>query len=303
MSAPGPELWKMNAFTDRPFSGNPCGVVLDADALDAEQMQRLAPELNSVSETVFVCRAQVPEADLRLRYFTATTEVDLCGHATISALFALAAAGRLAPGAHARGLRAQTPVGVLTLGVRFDGARLERASMTQLPPRFAPGPGRALAAQVLGLDPAQIRADLTIGCCSTGIWSCYVPLVDLQALAAVRVARERIAELGPGDLELAGVYPYVITGRTDGGRRVHTRGRFFSPPRYGIAEDPVTGTAAGALGAQLIEHRVLDAEGVLEARQGVEMGRPGAVRVRRAADGCMRIDGQAVPVFRGHLAV
>ena len=89
------EVWRMNAFTDQPFSGNPAGVVLDGDSLSDHQMQLIAPQLNNISETVYVCGSSEPTADLKLRYFTSTTEVDLCGHATISALFALAASGRL----------------------------------------------------------------------------------------------------------------------------------------------------------------------------------------------------------------
>ena len=74
-----------------------------------------------------------------------------------------------------------------------------------------------------------------------------------------------------------------------------------SPPKFGIFEDPVTGTASGALGAYLMAQERLGEDEQLLAHQGVEMGRPGRVRVQRNANGRMSISGQATPVFRGHL--
>ncbi len=121
----------MNAFTDKPFTGNPAGVVLDADTLTDQQMQLIAPQLNSISETVFISAASNPSADLSLRYFTSTTEVNLCGHATISALFALSASGRLNGANERRMLRAETQAGILGLGIEFTDGKLTRAFMTQ----------------------------------------------------------------------------------------------------------------------------------------------------------------------------
>jgi PhzF family phenazine biosynthesis protein len=80
------DVWRVNAFTTTRFTGNPAGVVPDADGLTDEMMLAIAGELNDISETVFICRPDAADADVRLRYFTTTTEVDLCGHATISAL-------------------------------------------------------------------------------------------------------------------------------------------------------------------------------------------------------------------------
>ena len=83
------EVWRVNAFTDKPFTGNPAGVVPEADGLSEALMQAIAAEVNDISETVFICRPEVEDADVQLRYFTSTTEVDLCGYATIAALFTL----------------------------------------------------------------------------------------------------------------------------------------------------------------------------------------------------------------------
>ena len=124
---------------------------------------------------------------------------------------------------------------------------------------------------------------------------CYVPLADLAALAAVRIRPDLIQALWPGNDELCGVYAFAFR---DGGA---TQGRFFSPPQFGIFEDPVTGTACGGLAAYLMDRGRLEPDAELIAHQGVEMGRPGQVRVRRNDNGRMAISGQAAPVFRGRL--
>ncbi len=289
------EIWRVNSFTERPFSGNPAGVVPGADGLSDELMQSIAAELNDLSETAFVLKAGDDDADIGLRYFTSTTEVDLCGHATIAALFALAWSGRIAGRDETRTLRARTPVGVLELGLEFAGDELRWATMEQLAPEHAPAPGAAKAAEVLGLPPDAIAADLDVACCSTGIWACFVPLADASQLERIRIRPELIQSLWPDNDELSGVYAFAF--RDDG----TTQGRFFSPPRYGIFEDPVTGTASGALGAYLIARGRLGERDELIAHQGVEMGRAGRVRVRRNANGRMSIAGTAAPIFRGTL--
>ena len=78
----------MDSFTDEPFSGNPAGVVLEADKLSEVMMKKIAREMN-LSETSFVLTSK--KADIKLRYFTPTgSEVKFCGHSTVGALYMLA---------------------------------------------------------------------------------------------------------------------------------------------------------------------------------------------------------------------
>jgi len=294
-TAKGREIWRVNSFTDEPFRGNPAGVVPDAEGLSEDLLQAIAAELNDLSETVFITPDATGEADVQLRYFTSTVEVDLCGHATIAALFALAWSGRFTGHDETRLIRARTPVGVLELGMEFVGAELAWATMEQLAPQHAQPPGAARAAEVLGLPPEALADDLQIACCSTGIWACFVPLADPSQLERIRIQPDLIQSLWPDNEELGGVYPFAF-------RDEHTtQGRFFSPPKYGIFEDPVTGTACGALGGYLMAQGRLGENDELTAHQGVEMGRAGCVRVRRNPNGHMAISGQAAPVFRGRL--
>ena len=77
-------VYQVDSFTREKFSGNPAGVVYHADGLTKRQMQQLARELNN-SETAFIFTGKKPDYDVEVRYFTPTTEVPICGHATIAA--------------------------------------------------------------------------------------------------------------------------------------------------------------------------------------------------------------------------
>lgn len=77
-----PQIYHVDAFTSEPFRGNSAGVVLHADSLSDAQMQLIARELRH-SETAFLLKSE--ESDVRIRYFTPTIEVPICGHATVAA--------------------------------------------------------------------------------------------------------------------------------------------------------------------------------------------------------------------------
>ena len=82
----------VDAFTDRPFAGNPAGVCLLAEAASADWMQHAAAEVN-LSETAFVHRRA--DGDFDLRWFTPVAEVELCGHATLATAHSLWELGEL----------------------------------------------------------------------------------------------------------------------------------------------------------------------------------------------------------------
>ena len=109
-------IYHVNAFTRRPFAGNPAAVCLLGDRPSAEWMQNVAAQMN-LSETAFLC----PEADgFRLRWFTPAVEVDLCGHATLASAHVLWESGLLPQAQEARFL---TRSG--RLGARRQGPLIE----------------------------------------------------------------------------------------------------------------------------------------------------------------------------------
>src|SRR5713101_1674672 len=105
----------VDAFTDKPFTGNPAAVVVLDEAPAEEWMAAVAREMN-LSETAYVIRESLSDADFRLRWFTPSVEVDLCGHATLASAHCLLEDGVGSP------IRFATRSGVLTVSTRGDGS-------------------------------------------------------------------------------------------------------------------------------------------------------------------------------------
>ncbi|MFI6350992.1 PhzF family phenazine biosynthesis protein [Streptomyces sp. NPDC050560] len=215
----------VDAFTDRPFGGNPAGVVLlDAFPPD-DRLQRVAAEVN-LSETAFA--HPLPpggEADWALRWFTPGTEVDLCGHATLATAHVLAADGR-AGGP----VRFASRGGLLTARAGAGG-RITLDFPTAPLTGVAPPAGLADA---LGATP--LSAHTTAG-----------PTDDIL----VELADERtVRELAPDHRALRGASKrgVLVTARADDpGAGYDFVSRCFFPD-VGIDEDPVTGSAHTSLG-------------------------------------------------------
>lgn len=257
-------LWIIDAFTDRPFHGNPAAVCLLADSMPDEWMHRVASELN-LSETAFLLRE---DDGFSLRWFTPTVEVDLCGHATIASAHFLWSAGHLKPLAEAR---FQTRSGLLTARERDGWIALDFPA-TPAAPAYPPH----------GLEDALGVTALRVG------RSVYDLLVELEDEAAVRAVQPDMRALR--EVPARGV---IVTARAD------TPGydfvsRFFAPAS-GVPEDPVTGSAHCALGPWWAE--VLNREDLV-GFQASERG--GVVRVEVRGDR-VRLMGQAVTVCQGTL--
>jgi PhzF family phenazine biosynthesis protein len=117
--------YQVDAFTRNRFSGNPAGVVLNADGLRDDEMQLVAREFNH-SETAFLFAGDGTDCDVAIRYFTPTTEVPTCGHATIAAMYAMAVERRLGSCM----LQMRTRIGVLPIQVEKAQGDY-RVTMTQ----------------------------------------------------------------------------------------------------------------------------------------------------------------------------
>lgn len=87
-------LYQIDSFTKENFTGNPAGVITNADGLTTDVMQKIARELNN-SETAFIFSSNSSEYDVHIRFFTPTNEVPICGHATIAAHYARAIENKL----------------------------------------------------------------------------------------------------------------------------------------------------------------------------------------------------------------
>jgi PhzF family phenazine biosynthesis protein len=240
----------VDAFTDRPFAGNPAAVVLLDGPAPEEWMQALAGEHN-LSETAYV---HPVDGGWALRWFTPSAEVDLCGHATLATAHVLGTEG-IDDGPV---LRFTTRSGRLSAQVLSDD-RIELDFPSDEPAPCDPPPG--LIDALLGADAGAVVAILQ------GRFD-YVVVVDDEAV--VRRCRP-----GPGlsAVETRGVGLTAAATRPgrEGGE-VDVVSRFFAPTR-GIDEDPVTGSLhcllgpywAGRLGRnQMVAYQASARGGTLE---------------------------------------
>jgi PhzF family phenazine biosynthesis protein len=256
-------ILQVDAFADRPFTGNPAAVCVLSGPRDEEWMQRVAEEMN-LSETAFL---HPEHGDWRLRWFTPLAEVDLCGHATLASAHALWETGRLAPDEPAR---FHTRSGLLTAEQDGGWIRMDFPSTPAVPVAAPEG-----LAAALGVEPRSVGR------------SPWDLLVELESEAAVRALRPDLARLR--ELDARGV---ICTARGDDHDFVS---RFFAP-RLGVDEDPVTGSAHCALAPFWAERIGRDAlTGYQASRRG------GVVKVRVTGERVL-LAGRAVTVLRGELA-
>ncbi|ELY61189.1 PhzF family phenazine biosynthesis protein [Natronolimnohabitans innermongolicus] len=283
-------ILQVDAFTDEPLAGNPAGVVPEADGLADDQLQRIAAEM-AVSETAFLRSSD--DADYEVRYFTPTQEVDLCGHATIGSFAHL----------HDEGLEAgtytlETNVGVLEIDVESDGS----VWMSQDEPRIREvDVGYDRVADALGVDQAALEGasdDIPLAVSSTGLPFLIAPITYLSDLGSAEPDMNAVEELTDA-VDATGVYLFTFDALD---RESTLHGRMFAPGA-GVPEDPVTGTASGAVGAYLDRFGAFDDDFPDELRleQGHYVDRPGTVRVR--VDDGVRVGGRGVTVLDGSLVV
>ncbi len=290
------QVHQVDAFTREPFTGNPTGVVLNADVLSEAQMLAIARELNN-AETAFMLAPDADDHTVRARFFTPRSEAGFVGHATIAAQYVLSRRHE-AP----RWQRQKSKAGIVDIEVRgsdedrriairrspppigrelndrerlavLDALALASESLdTRIPPRIVGAAGTRLLIGVRGPDPLkQLKPDLA----------------RLTTLSA--------------QIGAAGYFVFtLVSNPTD-----HlTEARMFCPA-LGIAEDPVSGNAHGLLGAYLARLGLLGRDGE-RARfcgvQGFSLHRPGRVEVELEFAGGelagVWISGQAVSIFQ-----
>jgi PhzF family phenazine biosynthesis protein len=262
-------IFHVDAFTRTAGRGNPAGVVLDADDLDEAGMLRIAAELG-YSETAFVLAPQEPGHDVRVRFFTPTVEVPVCGHATVAAHYVRAAVRGIEgsfvqmTGAGPQRITAARCGGDWRIAIRQGAATFGE-------PVAAPLRDRIAAA--LGIRPADIAAGLPVQVVSTGHSKVLVPLAQACSLDRLAPDAQALVALG-AEVGSKGWFPFAAGAGC-------TEGRMFAPA-IGVAEDPVTGNANGPLGAYLVRHGLMAHDGrrlAFEGHQGRALGRDGIVHV------------------------
>jgi trans-2,3-dihydro-3-hydroxyanthranilate isomerase len=270
----------LDVFTDRPFSGNPLAVILEAAALPEEALQPIAREFG-FSETTFVYPPQDLVNTARVRIFTPLAEIPFAGHPTIGTAVALAARG--APS------EMVLELGVGPVEAHAVGGHARFTTRHPLTRLGAPDP--ALAAACTGLAVSDFAVPLVIA--SVGLPFVLAEVTNVEALASARVQTDAFRRADERHGKEAGgfnLYLYVRDG-------AEIRARLFAP-LHGIVEDPATGSAAAALSAHLADLEGGTAR--FSITQGVEMGRPSRIEVA-VERGAITVAGEAVEVMRGTL--
>jgi PhzF family phenazine biosynthesis protein len=286
----------VDVFASRPLTGNPLGLVPDADPLDESQMRAIAREFNQ-SETTFVLRPTLPGATVRLRSFTPTgVEVGGAGHNALGAWVWLEAAGRLPD---QRSELAQEIAGkVLPVEISREPGRPLAVWMDQSPPHFGETvTDHAQLAAALGLDQADLTGSEPAQVVSTGAAHLLVPVHHRAAVDRAAPDGERLkAVLAAVGGE--GCYLYSLpVGTADA--VAYTR--FFNPT-IGIVEDPATGTAAGPLVALLVASGKVPDGVTAVVEQGHALGRPSRIKVAVSGER-VRVSGSGLVVAHGTLSI
>jgi PhzF family phenazine biosynthesis protein len=261
----GEIIIQIDAFTDRPFRGNPAAVCILSRHRDDTWMQNVAREMN-LSETAFL---EKKEDGFNLRWFTPAVEVELCGHATLASAHALWEIGYLDPKEQARFF---TKSGLLTAALTDDCIEMN----------FPVEPETAASA------PPDLSSALGVGFTYVGK-NRFDYLVEIDS-------EESIRRINP-DFALLATIPMrgVIVTSPSSSTEYDFVSRFFAP-QVGVNEDPVTGSSHCCLGpywgARLGKHETVGYQA---------SSRGGIVRVRMDKDR-VYLGGQAVTVLRGELS-
>lgn len=277
---------QVDVFTTVPFLGNPVAVVLEGDGLSGEEMQRIAGWTN-LSETTFVLKPTVPEADYRLRIFTPRDELPFAGHPTIGSAHAVLEAGLVKPAAGR--FRQECGAGILDLSEAQGVIEVKAppARVAALDPSRIPELERTLRAKIHA--PPRI---VSVG----PVWL----IADLGAAAAVDGLVPDMAAIGAFTDSIAATGMTVFGATGQSGAAIHVRS--FAPS-HGVPEDPVCGSGNISVAAFLRESGQAARFGAAyRSRQGMQLGRDGSVSIRIGGDG-IHLGGQAVTCVEGALRV
>lgn len=295
-------IYQVDSFTTEKFKGNPAGVVVNADGLQEQDMIKLARELNN-SETAFIFSPDGSDHDLRIRYFTPTTEVPVCGHATVAAHYATAVEKQL----ESKTVMQKIKIGILPVEVIKQAGNYSIV-MTQGKISFEKvliNSERNMLLQALGLIEEDIDVRCPIQIVSTGHSKVMIGIKCRKKLDALTPDLSSLKNLSQ-KIGCNGYFVFTFDSQISG---ILTHGRMFAPA-IGIAEDPVTGNANGPLGAYLVKYQLVKHNGEMlhfKGEQGSAIGRSGIVdvyvKVENNEPVQVKIGGEAVIVFKTEITL
>ncbi|MCO1603111.1 PhzF family phenazine biosynthesis protein [Desulfosporosinus nitroreducens] len=258
------KAYKINAFAKTVEGGNPAGVVINVNSLSENDMKKIAGILG-LSETAFVMKSDI--ADYRVRFFTPTEEVDLCGHATIAAFSTLLSEDYIKRGNYTQ----ETKAGVLNVEVMADSSIM----MNQTKPSFYEAVEKQEIADSLNISVDDMNEKLPAQIVSTGLRDIIVPIRSMEVLNGIKPDFEKVSEISK-KYNTIGYHLFALDSLYDS--NAHCRNL---APLYGIPEESATGTSNGALACYLLKYDQLKHEHVknMVFEQGYSMNMPSEIMV------------------------
>lgn len=270
---------QVDVFSSEPYFGNPVVVVLNADGIPTDAMQRFANWTN-LSETTFVLPPTSSDADYRVRIFTPTLELPFAGHPTLGTCHAwLERGGRPRRGPE---VIQECAAGLIPVRRTADGLAFAAPPLRRSGPVEAPLVDDI--AGVLGIGRDEIV---------DAQWADNGPgwvAVMLQSAEAVLALRPTFTKL---DLGVVGAYP--------AGSPAAFEVRAFFPKDGVLVEDPVTGSLNASLAEWLLRTGRATAPYVVS--QGGVLGRAGRVHITRDGEGTIWVGGGTVTCVAGEVAI
>jgi trans-2,3-dihydro-3-hydroxyanthranilate isomerase len=294
----------VDVFTDTQFGGNPLAVVVDADGLSSEQMQRIAAEFN-LAETTFVLPPKAAGHTAHVRIFTPRAEMPFAGHPNVGTAFVVAREGSC----YGRPLTGQSlmfeeAAGLVRMELLKQGSEITGARLAAPQPLVG---GDTMAPEIVAEACSIAAADIETRNHAPCIAGCGAPFVfaELEQRGTLAAAQPRVdvfTQHFPRE-RVTGIHLYVRTNE----KALDLQSRMFAP-LHGITEDPATGSANVALAGLLAKlRREPDLRLSLKIGQGFDMGRPSLLLAHadKAAGQVVAtfIGGNCVPVMRGMLDV
>ncbi|SKC71959.1 PhzF family isomerase [Maledivibacter halophilus] len=295
-------LYQIDSFTKEKFTGNPAGVITNADGLTADDMQKIARELNN-SETAFIFSSDSNEYDVYVRFFTPVNEVPICGHATIAAHYARAIENNL----DTSRVYHRTGAGILPVDIVKENDDY-KIVMTQGKIEFGSiidGVNKKTLLSALNISNDDLLENNDVQIVSTGHSKVMIGIKSIETLNKMKPNYYELSKLSR-IINCNGYYVFTINPEVSD---ILIHGRMFAPA-IGINEDPVTGNANGPLGAYLVHHNIVkhnDSLFKFKAKQGEAMKRPGIIEVEVKIEDKepveVKILGNAVILFKSELSL
>lgn len=291
------KIYQTDVFTHIAFGGNPAGVVPDARGISEINMQKMAKEMN-LSETAFVI--PIDENNYKVRFFTPTNEVDLCGHATIASFYTLVQKGYLSSvDEGVKTVFQDTKAGRLKVDIYFKEGIVDKIMMQQSTPKDL---GKVENIDSL-LDCFNLnRNDLGIGnqfvcprIISTGLPDILLPINKKEKLDGLEVNFERLTNISR-KLNVTGVHVFYLPQLNS--NIVYTRN--FAP-LVGINEEAATGTSNGALIYFLRDNGYIEGNEIVSL-QGESINRPSKIHCiinEENGEYDVRVGGEAKIILEG----